>query len=222
MEIKLNQYIDHTLLKPFAKREDIVDLCAAARKWDFASVCVNPCYVALARKELEGSGVKVCTVIGFPLGANTTAIKAEETGRALADGCDEFDMVINIGAVKERRCDFVRADIAAVVAAAKGKTVKVILETFYLDDDEKALAAGLAAGAGAGFVKTCTGFNNGVATVHDVEIMKKAAAPFGCKVKASSGIRCCKDALALIEAGAERLGTSSGAKIIEEYRAEKK
>lgn len=211
----LNKYVDHTILKPFATEEDVKKLCADAAKWDFASVCINPCYVTLARHELEGTDVNICTVIGFPLGANTTEIKAAEAERAYFDGCDEFDMVINVGKLKSREYAYVKRDIEAVIAAARGKTVKVIIETFYLTADEVAKASRIASDVGADFVKTCTGFNDGVATVENVKIMKENVAP-GVKVKASSGIRTYAQALALIEAGADRLGTSSGAKIIEE------
>ena len=215
MELKLNKTIDHTILKAFAQTEHIEKLCADAKKYDFASVCVNPYNIPLAKKLLEGTDVKVCTVIGFPLGANTTKIKAAETEDAYEMGCDEFDMVINVGALKDGRYDYVRDDIKAVVDAAKGRLVKVIIETFFLTDEEKIKAVELACEAGAGFVKTCTGFNEGVATVHDIELMRKAADP-KVKVKASSGIKTYKDAKALIDAGAERLGTSSGAKILSE------
>jgi len=209
----LNKYIDHTILKAFAGEKDIETLCAAAKQYDFASVCVNPCYVLLAKKLLAGSDVEVCTVIGFPLGANASEIKAAETRHAYAEGCDEFDMVIAVGALKEGRTEYVKNDIAAVVEAAQGRVVKVIIETAFLSDEEKVLACKLAAEAGADFVKTCTGFNEGVATVHDIELMKRSV-PAGMKVKASSGIRDYESAIALIEAGADRLGTSAGAKIL--------
>lgn len=211
--MKLNKYIDHTNLKPAATRADIEKLCADARTWDFASVCVNPCNVSLAKELLAGSDVMVCTVIGFPLGQNTTAVKVAETEQAYADGCDEFDMVINIGALKDGRRDDVRNEIAAVVAAARGKTVKVIIETGLLTDEEKAIATRLSCEAGAHFVKTCTGVSAGVATVEDIRLMK-ANVTGGVKLKASAGIRCYEDAMALIEAGADRIGTSAGIAII--------
>lgn len=217
MEKSLNEYIDHTLLKPFAGEENIKALCAQAANFHFASVCVNPCYVSLAGKLLAGSEVRVCTVIGFPLGAGTTEIKAAEVKDAKANGCDEFDMVINIGALKDGRYDDVRSDIKAVVDAADGNCVKVIIETGMLTDEEKAIATKLSCEAGAAFVKTCTGFNDGVATVHDVLLMK-ANCTNGVQVKASSGIRGYADAKALIMAGAERLGTSAGVKIIAESK----
>jgi deoxyribose-phosphate aldolase len=211
----LNKYIDHTLLKPFAGESDIIKLCDTAREINPASVCVNPCHVALAKRLLEGTDIKVCTVIGFPLGANTTEIKAAETENAYNEGCDEFDMVINIGALKDKNYDYVRRDIEAVVKAAKGKTVKVIIETYYLTEDEKVMACRLSCEAGAGFVKTCTGFNEGVATVEDVALMKNAVTG-NVKIKASAGIRTYRQAELLIKAGAQRLGTSAGAEILRE------
>ena len=215
--MKLNKYIDHTNLKPTATAADIQALCADARQWDFASVCVNPAYIPLAKECLAGSDVKVCTVIGFPLGQNTTNVKIAETRQAFADGCDEFDMVINVGKLKDGETAYVQEEIAAVVHAAYGKTVKVIIETGLLTDSEKAAATRLSCEAGAHFVKTCTGFSTAKdaenrATVHDVSLMK-ANIPSGMKVKASAGIRSYADAEALILAGADRLGTSAGVKI---------
>jgi deoxyribose-phosphate aldolase len=209
----LNKYIDHTNLKPAATRADIEKLCAEARQWDFASVCVNPANIALAKELLAGSDVMTCTVIGFPLGQNTTAVKVAETEDAYALGCDEFDMVINVGKLKDGDTDYVRSEIAAVVAAAKGKTVKVIIETGLLTDEEKAIATRLSCEAGAHFVKTCTGVSAGVATVADVEIMK-ANLSGSAVIKASAGIRTYEDAKALIEAGASRIGTSAGIAIV--------
>lgn len=211
--MKLNKYIDHTNLKPAATAADIRTLCADARKWDFASVCVNPAYVPLAKECLAGSDVKVCTVIGFPLGQNTTNVKIAETRQAFADGCDEFDMVINVGKLKDGETAYVQEEIAAVVHAAYGKTVKVIIETGLLTDEEKALATRLACAGGAHFVKTCTGVSVGAATVADIRLMK-ANITEGVKLKASAGIRCYEDAAALIEAGADRLGTSAGVAIV--------
>lgn len=212
---KLNRLIDHTLLKPFATEADILALCPEAAEYAFASVCVHPCHVAAAKAALAGTDIKVCTVVGFPLGANKTEIKATETAAALRDGCDEFDMVLNIGALKEGRDAFVLADIAAVVAAAQGRCVKVIIETYYLSEEEKIQAVQLASRAGAAYVKTCTGFNDGVATVADVALMKLHAGQ-GVLVKASGGIRTYAQALALVEAGASRIGTSAGVKIVTE------
>ena len=209
----LHTYIDHTNLKPTATRADILTLCADARAHAFASVCVNPAYVATAKEALAGCEVRVCTVIGFPLGQNTTATKVSETTDALANGCDEFDMVINIGRLKDRDDAYVRDEIAEVVAAAKGKTVKVIIETGLLTDEEKVTATRLACEAGAHFVQTCTGVSTGVATVEDIRLMKSAIGP-GVKLKASAGIRTYEDAAALIAAGADRLGTSAGVAIV--------
>lgn len=213
--MKLNQYIDHTLLKPGATEADVIRICKEAAAHQFASVCINPCHVALAKKLLKGSGVKVCTVIGFPLGANTSETKAFETERAYADGCDEFDMVLNIGYLKAMEYEKVSEDIKAVVKAAKGKCVKVIIETGLLTDAEKVKATELSCAAGAQFVKTCTGFSSGVAEPSDVALMKQHVTN-GVKVKASAGIKTREKALEMIEAGADRLGTSSGTAIIEE------
>jgi deoxyribose-phosphate aldolase len=213
LEKPLNRYIDHTNLKPAATRADIERLCAEAKQWSFASVCVHPCNLPLCRDLLAGTEVKLCTVIGFPLGQNTTAVKVAETEDAYALGCDEFDMVINVGRLKDGDEDFVRSEIAAVVAAAKGKTVKVIIETGLLTDAEKAAATRLACEAGAHFVKTCTGFSAGVATAEDIRLMRAHAAP-GVSLKASAGIRTYEDAAALIQAGADRIGTSAGTAIM--------
>lgn len=210
----LNKYIDHTILKPFAQKDAVVKLCEEAKQYDFASVCINPSYIPLCRELLEGTDVKVCTVIGFPLGATSTASKAYETEVAYNDGCDEFDMVINVGKLKDKQYDYVKRDIEAVVQAAHGKCVKVIIETDLLTDEEKVAAVKLSCEAGACFVKTCTGFTAGKATVEDIKLMK-ANVTEGVQVKASSGIRTYEDAMALIEAGADRLGTSAGIAIIE-------
>lgn len=213
--MNLNQYIDHTLLKSTACEADIRRLCEEARTHHFASVCINPCFVPLAHELLAGSGVKVCTVIGFPLGANATAIKVAETEQAYRDGCDEFDMVIHVGALKARQDEYVQGEIEQVVRAAKGRCVKVIIETGLLTDAEKVRAVKLACAAGATFVKTCTGFTEGKATVRDVRLMAEQVTG-GVKVKASGGIRTAEDARALIEAGASRLGASSGVAIVTE------
>lgn len=209
----INQYIDHTNLKPAATRADIERLCAEARRYAFASVCVHPSDVALAKELLADSGVMTCTVIGFPLGRNTTAIKVAETQEAYALGCDEFDMVIHTGRLKDGDVDYVSGEIAAVVAAAHGRTVKVIIETGLLTPEEKVLATRLACEAGAHFVKTCTGVSPGVATVEDIQLMA-AHLSEGVKLKASAGIRTYEDAQALLEAGASRLGTSAGKEIL--------
>ena len=209
----LNKYIDHTNLKPFATKADIEKLCAEAREYNFASVCVNPCDVALAKSLLEGSDVMTCTVIGFPLGRNTTETKVAEAMCAYVQGCDEFDMVINVGMLKDGCDDYIREEISSVIMAANGRTVKVIIETGLLTDEEKARATRLSCEAGAHFVKTCTGFSAGGATVEDIKLMK-ANLSEGVKIKASGGIKTYEDALALIEAGADRIGTSAGVAII--------
>ena len=210
----LNRYIDHTNLKPAARREDIEALCRDAAAYHFASVCVNPCDIPLAKRLLDGTDVAVCTVIGFPLGRNTTAVKVAETEEAYALGCDEFDMVINVGYLKDGEYDYIRREIAAVVAAAKGKTVKVIIECGLLCDEEKAIATRLACEGGAHFVKTCTGVSAGVATVSDIRLMRENASA-GVRLKASAGIRTYADAKALVDAGADRIGTSAGIAIAE-------
>lgn len=215
----INKYIEHTVLSAFATSADVERICEEAKKFEFASVCINPMYVKKVSELLAGSDVNVCTVIGFPLGANATSTKVAEVEQAYRDGCDEFDMVIAVGALKEGRHDYVLEDIASVVKAAKGKTVKVIIETAYLTDEEKVTACRLASKAGAHFVKTCTGFSNAKdapnkATVHDIALMR-AHISRDMKVKASGGIRSYEDAAALIKAGADRLGTSAGVKIME-------
>ena len=212
--MKLNKYIDHTLLKPDASQEQIETLIEEAKKYDFASVCVNPTWVSFAAQALKATDVKVCTVIGFPLGANTPELKAFETSDAIQNGANEVDMVINIGALKSRNFDLVERDIRAVVEAAKGTLVKVIIETCLLTDDEKVKACQIAQKAGADFVKTSTGFSTGGATVRDVALMRKTVGP-DMGVKASGGARSYEDALAFIEAGATRIGASSGVAIME-------
>ena len=219
--MKLNKMIDHTLLKADATQTQIEKLCQEARDNKFVSVCVNSCWVSLCHQLLEGSGVEVCTVIGFPLGAMDTLSKANETANALANGADEFDMVINVGQLKAGNLDYVTQDIAAVVEAAQGKTVKVIIEACLLTDEEKKLACKCSVKAKAHFVKTSTGFSTGGATPEDVALMKKAVRCTGLKVKAAGGIRSWNDAKAMIDAGASRLGCSAGMKIISEYNAEK-
>lgn len=211
--MNIAKYIDHTILKPTAQRKDIEQLCKEAKEHNFASVCVNPCWVSYASKLLEGSAVKVCTVIGFPLGANDSSVKAFEAKTAIKQGADEVDMVINIGALKAGEYDIVQKDIEAVRTASQGKILKVIIETSYLTDEEKQKVCKICAACGADFVKTSTGFSDGGATAQDVALMA-AAAGEKVKVKASGGIRSREDALKMIEAGASRLGTSSGIKII--------
>ena len=212
--MNLAKLIDHTILKPIAQRADIERVCAEAHKYGFCSVCINPVWVAYAKQLLKGSDVKVCTVIGFPLGANTSAVKAYETKDALNNGADEIDMVINIGALKDKDYDTVLADIQAVRQACQGHTLKVIIETSQLTDDEKVKACEISAQAGADFVKTSTGFTGGGATAADVALMKKSI-PAHMQVKASGGVRTREDFDAMVSAGATRIGASSGVKIVE-------
>ncbi len=215
-QLALASLIDHTLLRADATGKEIRTLCAEARKYGFASVCVNPYWVSLAAAELTGSPVKVCTVIGFPLGASATATKVAETINALKDGATEIDMVINVGELKGGNSEAVQNDIAAVVKAAHegGAILKVILETSLLDDDQKVLASELSKAAGADYVKTSTGFSTGGATVQDVALMRRTV---GGKlgVKASGGIRTLDDVHKMVAAGATRIGASAGVKIME-------
>lgn len=212
---ELNTYIEHTLLKQNALKEDLRTLFEDAAKYNFWGVCINPLYVADAKKYLSKTNVKVVTVIGFPLGANKTEVKVCEALEALKDGADEFDMVLNVSALKDNNDAFVFEDIKAVRDAVKGKILKVILETDLLEPEEIKRACLLAAKAKADFVKTSTGFvKNGVgATVQNVKLMYETVNPIGLKVKASGGIKDKKTALELIKAGAVRLGTSQGVKI---------
>lgn len=214
MSQNITGIIDHTLLKADATEEQITVLAQEAKEYSFASVCVNPTWVKKAAELLKNAPeVKVCTVIGFPLGATTSAVKAFETTNAIENGADEVDMVINIGALKDKNYDLVQSDIQAVVDAAKGKAlVKVIIETALLTDEEKAKVSELAVKAGADFVKTSTGFSTGGATVEDVALMRKTVGP-DVGVKASGGVRGLEDAKAMIEAGATRIGASSGVSI---------
>ncbi|MED4205994.1 deoxyribose-phosphate aldolase [Neobacillus mesonae] len=206
--------IDHTLLKADATKEQIVKLVKEAKEYSFASVCINPTWVKTAAELLaDAPEVKVCTVIGFPLGATTPETKAFETKNAIENGATEVDMVINIGALKDKQDDLVEDDIRSVVEAAKGKAlVKVIIETCLLTDEEKIRACELSVKAGADFVKTSTGFSTGGATVSDISLMRKTVGP-EIGVKASGGVRSREDALAMIEAGATRIGASSGVAI---------
>lgn len=210
---ELARYIDHTLLKPDATRDQVLDLCREARDHGFASVCINPSFVHLAADALAGTDVKICTVIGFPLGANTTVTKALETRDAVANGATEIDMVINVGALKARNDDLVRRDIEAVVQAADGRIVKVILETALLNDEEKVRACHLSREAGADFVKTSTGFGPGGATAHDIALMRQTVGRY-MGVKASGGIRDLAGAQEMIAAGATRIGASASVKIV--------
>lgn len=211
--MKVNKLIDHTLLKAFATEAEIKKLCAEAREFDFKSVCVNPVNVALAHQELAGSDVLTCTVIGFPLGANTIEIKALETMDAIKNGADEIDMVINVGKAKAHEYDYIEKEIRAVVTASAGKTTKVIIETCYLTDEEKIEVCKAASRAGATFVKTSTGFGTGGATVHDIELMRATVGPV-MGVKASGGVHSYEDVKALVDAGATRIGASSGIQIM--------
>jgi len=216
---RLAKLIDHTLLKPDATKDDITRLCKEAKKYGFWSVCVNPTYVSLATEILRGSDVKVCSVVGFPLGANVSEVKAFEAEKAISDGASEIDMVINIGGLKSHDYELVKRDICKVVERAKAlrkdTIVKVIIETGLLTEDEKVLACRLVKEAGADFVKTSTGLNSSGATIHDVKLLRKTVGPnFG--VKASGGIKTCRNAIELVKAGANRIGTSSGVAIIGE------
>ncbi|MEK5232587.1 deoxyribose-phosphate aldolase [Lysinibacillus sp. FSL K6-0232] len=214
MEQNFARMIDHTLLKAETTKEQIEKLCAEAKQFNFASVCVNPTWVKQSSELLQGSDVLVCTVIGFPLGANTPAVKAFEAKDAIANGAKEVDMVINIGALKDKNYDLVQADIAAVVEAAKGQAlVKVIIETCLLTDEEKVKACELAVAAGADYVKTSTGFSTGGATAEDIALMRKTVGP-ELGVKASGGVRSLEDMKKMVEAGATRIGASSGVAIM--------
>jgi len=217
--MELASMIDHTLLKPDATHHQIEKLCHQARQYHFASVCVNPAYVSLAKRLLAGSNVKVCTVIGFPLGSTTPTVKAIEAREAIANGADEIDMVINIGALKSGNDSLVLEDIKAVREATRGKVLKVIIETAYLTREEKIRACKLAKKAQADFVKTSTGFGPGGATVEDVKLMREVVGP-NMGVKASGGIRDCKTAWEMVKAGATRLGTSASIAIVEGKKSE--
>lgn len=214
----LNKHIEHTLLKQDAKLEDFIKLFNEAKAHKFLGVCINPVYVKLAKENLKDNDVKVVTVIGFPLGANRSDVKAFEASKAVEDGADEIDMVINVTAIKNKDYDFVVNDIKAVKAACKDKPLKVILETDLLEKDEIKKACELCVEAKADLVKTSTGFVKGGvgAKAEDVKLMYETVSPYGLKVKASGGIRDKETAVKMIEAGAERLGTSSGVKIVAE------
>ncbi|CAH1199543.1 Deoxyribose-phosphate aldolase [Paenibacillus sp. JJ-223] len=212
---QLAKMIDHTLLRADATQSEIHKLTEEAKQYQFASVCVNPGWVAYATEQLQGTGVDICTVIGFPLGASTSETKAFETKDAIAKGATEVDMVINISALKDGKDDYVEQDIRAVVEAAAGKAlVKVIIETCLLTDDEKVRACEAAVRAGADFVKTSTGFSTGGATPEDIALMRRTVGP-NVGVKASGGVRSLEDMQKMIEAGATRIGASSGVKIMQ-------
>ncbi|WP_255247411.1 deoxyribose-phosphate aldolase [Paucisalibacillus globulus] len=209
------KYIDHTLLKPEATKDAILKIVEEAKEYEFASVCVNPHWVPLCYEHLKNTEVKVCTVIGFPLGATSTETKVYETKQAISNGATEVDMVINIGELKSGNEDFVKQDIQAVVEAAKGKALtKVIIETSLLSEEEKVKACQLAKEAGTDYVKTSTGFSGGGATVEDIALMRKTVGP-DLGVKASGGVRDLAQAKAVIEAGATRIGASSGVAIVQ-------
>ncbi|MHC5216686.1 deoxyribose-phosphate aldolase [Enterococcus sp. LJL128] len=213
--MEINRMIDHTILKANAAEEDVLKIIEEAKKYEFFSVCVNPFWVSLAHEKLAGTAVSTCTVIGFPLGANTSEVKAYETKDAIANGADEVDMVLNVGALKSKQYKKVLKDIQAVVEAAAGKAlVKVIIETALLTDEEKVKACQLAKEAGADFVKTSTGFSTGGATVEDVRLMRETVGS-DMGVKASGGIHNKAEAEAMIAAGATRIGTSAGVSIME-------
>ena len=215
--MSIAKYLEHTLLKPEATVTDIMKLCAEAKEYNLGGVCVNTCYAGLARHLLTGTDVKIVTVVGFPLGADRSEVKALATKLAVdEDHVDEVDMVINMSAFKSGNYDGVVEDIAAVVEAAKPYAVKVIIETCLLTDEEKVKACELVAKGGAAFVKTSTGFSKGGATLHDVEILAREAKRYGIGVKAAGGIRDYETAKAMIAAGADRIGTSAGVAICED------
>lgn len=212
--MKLAKYFDHTILNPDATKADVLDVCKEAKDHDFFSVCVNPYYVALVREALKGTDVKVTSVIGFPLGASVSEVKAFEARRAIKDGANEIDMVLNIAALKNKQYDYVQKDIEAVVeACGEDALLKVIIETCLLTDEEKIKACSLAKAAKADYVKTSTGFSTGGATVEDVKLMRKTVGP-DMGVKASGGVRDAEKAKAVIDAGATRIGASSSVKIV--------
>lgn len=208
-----NKMIDHTVLKADTPLETVKKICDEAMEYGFASVCINPCHVAYCADYLKDSDVNVCTVIGFPLGANTSAVKAFETKDAIANGADEIDMVMNIGALKDKNYDLVRDDVKAVVEAANGTLVKVILETCLLTEDEIKKACELCVEAKADYVKTSTGFSTRGATIEDVRIMKEAVHGKA-KVKAAGGVRTPEDMVEIVAAGADRIGTSAGCSLV--------
>lgn len=212
----LSKYIEHTLLKQDATETEVIKLVEEAKKYDFLGICINPCFVKLAKELLKGTEIKIVTVIGFPLGANTTEVKAFEAKKAVEDGADEIDMVINVSALKDKNYDFVKKDVQAVKNACGEKVLKVILETDLLETAEIKKACEICIDTGADFVKTSTGFvKNGVgAKEEDVKLMAQTVCPSGLRVKASAGIRDKEKAIQMIAAGACRLGTSSGAQIV--------
>lgn len=215
--MNIAKYIDHTLLRPDATEGEVVQICKEAKEYGFASVCVNEYYTGLVKRELAGSAVKVCAVVGFPLGANSWQVKNYEASSALENGADEIDMVINIGALKNGQDDVVLKEISELKKTVGDKVLKVIIETCLLTDDEKIKACKLAVEAKADFVKTSTGFSNGGAKVEDIRLMKGNVKDYG-KVKASGGIHSYQEAVAMIDAGADRIGASAGIKIVEDSK----
>lgn len=215
----MNQYIDHTILKATATENDVKLLCEQAKKYNFFAVCVNPAFVGFCKKLLADSDVKICTVVGFPLGANTTAVKAFETIEALREGADEIDMVINLGWAKEGNFDKIEEEIRHLKELTQEKTLKVIIETCYLTEAEKQAICLAAVRAGANFVKTSTGFGTGGATLADVQLMKQTVGN-AAEVKASGGVQTKADADAFIAAGATRIGTSKGIMLVEGGQAQ--
>lgn len=213
--MKLSKYIDHTLLKANALEKDIVKLCQEAKEYDFKSVCINPSYIPLAKKELADSDVLVCTVVGFPLGQMSTQAKVFETKDALEKGADEIDMVLNIAKLKDGDLDYVTKEIKDVKDVCKDHVLKVIIEACLLSDDEKKAACECILKAGADFVKTSTGFSTGGATFEDVALLKSCVGD-KCQVKAAGGVRSHEDFLKMIKLGADRIGTSSGVKLLKE------
>ena len=212
--MNVNKYIDHTVLKPETTKSQILKLCEEAKQYDFASVCVNPTWVSTCAEQLKGTDVKVCTVIGFPLGATLKEVKAFETKCAIEAGATEIDMVINVGAAKDQNWELVYEDIKAVVDAANGVLVKVIIETCLLTDEEKVKACEMSVKAGANFVKTSTGFSTGGATAADVALMRQTVGE-NVGVKASGGVRTAEDMKTMVEAGANRIGTSGGVSLVQ-------
>ena len=218
--MSVKQTLEHTLLKPEATMKQIISLCNEAKEYQLGGVCINACHVRTAAKVLSGSGVKIVTVVGFPLGADRSEVKALAAKLAIADGADEIDMVINIGALKDGNYELAENDIHAVVEASEKHNVKVIIEACLLTDAEKIKACELIAKAGAAFVKTSTGFSSSGATVHDVQLLAQEAKKYGIGVKAAGGIRNLATVRAMLSAGASRIGTSGGAAIAKEEAAE--
>ena len=213
-----SKYFDHTLLKPEATRDKVLNLIEEAKRWNFASICVNPAWVRLAAENLKGTDIGVCTVVGFPLGATSTYAKISEAVKAVSDGATEIDMVLNIGWVKEGNYEAVIDEISAIKEAIGDRVLKVIIECALLTDEEKKLATDAVRAGGADFVKTSTGFGPGGATVHDVKLLREVAGE-SLKVKAAGGIRNLSTALDMIEAGADRIGASASARIMEELES---